>query len=244
MNLRMQPHKERILLPQMPGEKAGIQPGEQVFVLIRIIPERRRIEHQLFPPALRVALVKTGAQCNKIMRAKEKIRTRRAERKHLFPVHMECTCIMRCNAFGRADDEAKLCIPSRLPCANFGRLVDILPKPFERALRMPQLCNHRLLAQAKAGKRHEVIVEKNIFRTGQSICFYGKEADGAKDGAHQRGKTRIRLQAKVFSRDFDKEKSLVLFPKCAFHFTEAIVEPRVMHGDERNPFLLHRKNPA
>ena len=121
----MQPHQQRIFLAQIPVEKRRIEPGKQLPVLFRVIPEGRRIEHQLLPPTLRILLVKTGAQGRDILWTEEEIGPRRTEREHLLREHMKGARIMRCNALRGADNKGQLGIARRFTRTDFRRLADI-----------------------------------------------------------------------------------------------------------------------
>ena len=66
------------------------------------------------------------------------------------------------------------------------------PEFFKRALRVPKLCDNLRFAQTQQPQRHEVVVEKDIFRCGKLAGAHQKEAQNRQRTARRQVAARER----------------------------------------------------
>ena len=167
-------------------QRRGIEMRQETGVLVRVIPERRGIEDEIFPFALRELRVERPPfRCHRglphVLLPEEVVRDGIAGRDDLARRQAERAHIDGTDGLCRTGDVRERTVRADLLFPDFLRLRDVEPELFERALTVPDLDDRGRFVRVDPPEREEIVVDENGFRATHGEGVLRHEAEHGTD---------------------------------------------------------------
>ena len=215
-------------------QRGGVEVRQKGGVLVRVIPEGRGIEHEVFPFALRELRVERFAfrgdrGLPHVLFPEEVVRDGVAGRDDLARRQAERAHIDGTDGLRRTGDIRERTVRSDFLFPDFLRLRDVEAELFECSLSVPDLDDRRRFVRMDPAEREEIVVDEDGLRAAHGEGILRHEPEHGADAPFEVVPVHFHEVERSVCREFP------------LRFGEGTFKAAVHQVEEHHAVLLHRQ---